>query len=468
MSWSAMCSCAQGSQIVSDGWEEREGEEGGTGPWRKEDCHFPTLTTSLPTASLFPPLPAHTFRPPPFRTPPPVALSVEMALNASAELAAAGAYGAYVRSLQVPGASSPTPTLDIARATGLWQRASSASLGVSGFAGFSATCWFVGRDLFNALGGAVPVGIIESSVGGTAIRQWAPRAALARCPQPYTAPAPYGTAPYAHSQHWNAMVAGLTTGPTTIASIVWDQAESDSFPQSPPGYYGCQTTAQINAWRSAWRAPALPWVFVHLQPYTGAAYLEQLRAAQLEALTLPAVGVASAVDLGDVASPFGNVHFRDKQTIARRIVGALLALVPDAASSYPPPAFLDSSVFWVSATGAAEVDVVFDAGGTGGASGGALALVPSVCPAAVPVLNCSEFQILGNDTAAYAATASLNGNTLTLSASLPSWVYPVGSSYAWAAWPLASLFADGGPAGALPILPWRQALMLAGPPGPRE
>lgn len=43
--------------------------------------------------------------------------------------------------------------------------------------------------------------------------------------------------------------------------------ESDSYPQTMPGYYGCQTLAHVSAWRQLLEDPLLPWVFVHLQPY---------------------------------------------------------------------------------------------------------------------------------------------------------------------------------------------------------
>lgn len=133
-------------------------------------------------------------------------LSLQMALNASAELAAIDAFGPVIRILKINGASSAAPLVDLAGANP-WARASAAAMNQSGFAGFSATCWFFGRDLFldPSREPGVPVGLILSCVGGTAIRQWSPTSALARCPQPYTSPIPYGTAPYAHSEHFNAM-----------------------------------------------------------------------------------------------------------------------------------------------------------------------------------------------------------------------------------------------------------------------
>ena len=43
--------------------------------------------------------------------------------------------------------------------------------------------------------------------------------------------------------------------------------ESDSYPQTMPGYYGCQTLAHVSSWRQLLEDPLLPWIFVHLQPY---------------------------------------------------------------------------------------------------------------------------------------------------------------------------------------------------------
>lgn len=392
-------------------------------------------------------------------------VSISMALNASAEIAALPQYGATVRIFYAAEFSSSAPLVDLPAPAMAWARLG-AGAGAASWRGFSATCWYTGRSLWAALGrGAVPVGLVESSVGGTAVRQWAPIEALAACPQPYNAPAPYGTKPYAHAELFNGMVAPYGTGPTQFRAIVFDQAESDSFPQTPVGYYGCQTAAMVPAWRALLGAAALPFVFVHLQPYTGADGLEDLRAAQLVALSHGATGVATAIDLGDPDSPFGNVHFRNKQVIGDRLATALRALAGDAAASqlYPPASFL-SQVAYNDSSGAPVVDVAFfRPGAPRGAPALQLALLPA--PACPPTANCTTFQILASDGGAYDANAALaaGGFGLRITApSLPNGVYAVGSAYAWSQWPLATLYSQGG----LPVLPWRQALTLAGPPGP--
>jgi hypothetical protein len=63
-----------------------------------------------------------------------MALSVQMALNSTAELAAIDAFGPSIRFIKV-GGSSPTPQRDIVPAQ-VWQRVSAAGMGQSGFSGF--------------------------------------------------------------------------------------------------------------------------------------------------------------------------------------------------------------------------------------------------------------------------------------------------------------------------------------------
>ena len=105
-------------------------------------------------------------------------LSLQMALNATAEIAATDAFGPMMRVFYIADSGQTSPQRDVGAAV-RWSRAGRASMGQSSWAGFSAQCWFTGRSLFQALGGAVPFGLIESSVGGTAIRNWCPTAALA-------------------------------------------------------------------------------------------------------------------------------------------------------------------------------------------------------------------------------------------------------------------------------------------------
>jgi hypothetical protein len=305
------------------------------------------------------------------------------------------------------------------------------------------------------------------------VRQWTPRAALAQCPQPYNSPAPYGIAPYAHAEHFNAMVAPFGTGPTAVRAVAWYQAESDSYPQTPPGYLTCQTTRQVTAWRALLQSPALPWLLVQVCTCTADAYAP-LRQEQFAATVLPAVYSVPSFDYGDADSPYGNVHSRYKQVVGARLASVALRYVygtplppgPATYASYPPPTFLDLAVSTAGAAIAANITL--------DASGGSpvLAVANLTCPASVGPQYCgaSPFALQTNDTAWWPATlagvvndAASATATLTLTATLPANVsgtlYAVGAAYAWQSWPLATLVtADG-----WPVLAFNQSVIMLPP-----
>lgn len=224
--------------------------------------------------------------------------------------------------------------------------------------------------------------------------------------------------------------------------------------------------------------------------------LAELRHEQLNALQLPMVGYANAIDLGDPTSPFGNVHFQNKQVISRRLLAAAMTIAlsspPTESSSilglphYPPPRFLGQTPVNGTDAGCA-MTIHFDGNSTlmmGATKDPGLPLNGSsaVCPSSVPKTNCSSFELLcatptpgkaGHYTAhqwvGATPTLTSGGKTLTLKASNTAVGVARGSRYAWGAWPLATLFENGqqvetgtardGHTG-LPILPWNQALTM--------
>ena len=93
-----------------------------------------------------------------------------------------------------------------------WGRANASSLGATppvGPAGgsawdtFSAVCWLHGREVHDALGGSVPIGLISSNWGGTSVQHWQPLASMRDCTPGATA----------GGDLYNSMIAPFTVGP---------------------------------------------------------------------------------------------------------------------------------------------------------------------------------------------------------------------------------------------------------------
>ena len=85
--------------------------------------------------------------------------------------------------------------------------------------------------------------------------------------------------------------------------------------------YACRFPAMITDWRAQFNNFHLNFYFVLLAAYKAGGYpaWPLIRQAQLAALQLPYVGVASAQDLGDEASPQGSVHPRNKTFVGERL-----------------------------------------------------------------------------------------------------------------------------------------------------
>ena len=93
------------------------------------------------------------------------------AANAAEAIAAAG--DPQLRLFSVPHRATDTPETDVA---GTWKESTPETAPT-----FSAVAWFFGRELRRAL--KVPVGLIDSSVGGTPAEAWTSRAALESDPE---------------------------------------------------------------------------------------------------------------------------------------------------------------------------------------------------------------------------------------------------------------------------------------------
>jgi len=103
--------------------------------------------------------------------------------------------------------------------------------------GFSAVCWYFGRDLYKKLTPQRPIGLIETDVGGTPDEHWSSPDALKKC-------FPKGKN---DSVLWNGMVVPLLR--STIHGAIWYQGESNA---RNPTSYNCSFPAMIDDWRSKW------------------------------------------------------------------------------------------------------------------------------------------------------------------------------------------------------------------------
>jgi sialate O-acetylesterase len=162
---------------------------------------------------------------------------------------------------------------------------------------FSATAYFFAKQLNRTLN--VPVGIITSNWGGSAIEAWMPQKSMEEIPGLDMKAATSGK--YDHTkpeQLYNGMIAPLVN--YVAAGFIWYQGESNLH-----NYYDYDKlmVALVNQWRKDWKNQEMPFYYVELSPY----HYDDARKidlpltieAQYRALKqIPNVGIASTNDLG--------------------------------------------------------------------------------------------------------------------------------------------------------------------------
>ncbi len=377
--------------------------------------------------------------------------------NAEKEIAAANF--PLIRHIRIEHAIAGQPA-DTAKTSG-WQSASPATAGV-----FTAVGYFFARDLHRKLG--VPVGIINSSFGGTPIESWLSDSTLrgttafpaidarwqknlaefserqARYPvecaawleaeekartthTKNTAPrprAPVGPGtPYALSGLFNGMIAPLQPG--ALRGVIWYQGESN-WPRA--GEYAELFPALIRSWRAGWGRDDLPFLFVQLANFadpgdpTGRGWAP-LREAQARALALPATGMAVTIDIGDAK----DIHPTNKQEVGRRLALIAKATVYGLATDHAGPTFASAT------REKAALRVRFAHVATG--------LVAHD-------RTVQSLELAGADKVFHPATAKIERGTLLVSS--PAVKEPVAVRYAWSNAPVANLYNGSG----LPAVPF--------------
>jgi sialate O-acetylesterase len=191
---------------------------------------------------------------------------------------------------------------------------------------FSATAYYFGRQLRRELN--VPVGLIQSALGGTAIAPWQVPQEIVQVAKGHSGVhigMPGRQPPHAL---YNAMIAPWTG--YAIRGAIWYQGESDCNPKGLPLYLDNMKTL-VKGWRDVWgrSEESFPFYFVQLAPYgyepralrypSGA--LPRMWAAQLDAAqAISNAAMAHTQDIGDL----NNIHPANKQDVGARL--ARLAL----------------------------------------------------------------------------------------------------------------------------------------------
>jgi len=257
--------------------------------------------------------------------------------------------------------------------------------------GFSAVGYFFGRMLHKELG--VPVGLINSSWGGTIAEAWTGAEGLVKEPD-FVPILQRGAvfkpnAPNQASVLFNGMIHPLI--PLGIRGAIWYQGESNC---GRAAQYQKLFPALIRNWRSEWGQGDFPFLFVQLAPFR---YVKadprncaELREAQrLTLQQVPNTGMAVTTDIGNVK----DIHPRNKQEVGRRLALWALAKTYGKDVVYSGPLYREMKIE------EGKVRIFFDhVGGGLVAKGGPL----------------THFEVAGEDGKFVPAEAIIDANTVVV------------------------------------------------------
>lgn len=184
---------------------------------------------------------------------------------------------------------------------------------------FSATAYYFGLMLNKALD--VPIGLINTSWGGTRIEPWISEAGIKNfewVKLPEKKPVE-NLSPQTPTVLFNAMINPIVG--YGMRGAIWYQGESN---RNEPKEYQKLMPGLIENWRSVWGIGEFPFYFVQIAPFDygpGGLNSAYLREAQLKASTATKnAGMACIMDLGEKDC----IHPAAKETGSKRL--ALLAL----------------------------------------------------------------------------------------------------------------------------------------------
>ncbi|MBN1404726.1 MAG: hypothetical protein JW942_09715 [Opitutales bacterium] len=320
--------------------------------------------------------------------------------NIDAQVAAAN--NPLIRFFNVANVSADTPQNDL---YGAWEVCTPESMRQT-----SLTGYYFARRLVEELD--VPVGIINSSWGGTPADVWTPAPLMTgdRVLSEFLKTRDRETwGPNAPGVLYNAMIHPLV--PFKLAGVLWNQGEENVNANRGDEVYAHMFATMVRGWRSAW-GEQLPFFYVQIPPYRyNAENPEAFRAAQLRdqqrrALDLiPDSGMVVITDAGNV----NDIHPMDKLTVAERLAGWALYSVYDVSDEIPcGPLFSGFS----EDNGSLRVNFIY-ANGLQSLDGKPL----------------TDFEVAGADRVFHPATATIDGDTVIVSS--PEVKEPVAVRFAW-------------------------------------
>jgi len=342
--------------------------------------------------------------------------SVNGADNAEQEIAAANYPN--IRLFTVARKPQPEPVDDC---VGAWSVCSPETVG-----NFSAVGYFFGRCLNKELN--VPIGLINTSWGGTIAEAWTSRPGLEGEGdfKPILERRDAGFKPNNPNQAsvlYNGMIHPLL--PFAIRGAIWYQGESN---RSRAEQYAKLFPAMITDWRKNWGQGDFPFLYVQLAPFrygnADPAECAELWEAQLKTLSLPNTGMAVTTDIGN----FTNIHPTNKQDVGKRL--ALWAL----AGTYGEDIVYSGPLYESMSVEGSKIRIKLNhVGGGLLAKGGPL----------------TEFTIAGEDRKFVPAVATIDGDTVVVQSDEVA--KPVAVRFAWNDTPSPNLFNKEG----LPASPFR-------------
>ncbi|MFM8905511.1 MAG: sialate O-acetylesterase [Verrucomicrobiota bacterium] len=329
--------------------------------------------------------------------------------------------------------------------------------------GFSATLYFFGRELHRELG--VPVGLVNTSVGGTPIEAWVSAETQSSDPETkadydsrlkdhetfdvagagelhrkqierwkndvakakqegkkFVTPAPKNPLAMRKlkggpAHLYNGKVVNLA--PYAVRGMLWYQGEGNAHSPESAELYVKQLSQLVTSWRALWQ-DEVPFAWVQLPNYRNSLSegWPRMRESMTKVLALPRTGMAITLDVGDPK----DIHPKNKQAVGHRLALWALGTVYDRkvpATSGPLPAGHQAE--------GSSVTVSFKHGeGLKTRDGGAP----------------RGFLIAGSDKVWKPATARIEGDKVVVSS--PEVSAPVAVRYAWAENPDCNLVNGAG------------------------